>query len=1053
MTAGPTQARTRARLYVVATSHLDTQWRWTVRDAIREFLPYTLDENFARFEKFPSYVLSFEGAFRYQLLEEYYPERFERLRSLVAAGRWFPAGSMLDAPDVNIVSPESLIRHVLYGSHYFEQRFGTTGLDVFLPDCFGFSWSLPSIAAHCGLEGFSSSKLVRWMKGAKKPFDLGVWEGPDGARILCSIHPGGYGERLEEEPSRSIEWQQRVERAGAATGVFVGHRYFGVGDRGGAADEESLGRLERSLSDTGPLEIIHGGSDRLFRDLPAEQIGRLPVHCDELQLPTHGTGCWTSQAAMKRWNRRCEQLATATERATALAAWLGAIVYPVDMMRSIWTGFLWHQMHDDLTGTSIPEAYRLSWNDQLVAINRLETGLTAAVGAIARGLDTRGVESSIPLVVYNPSSVGREDPVEAEVRFDGPPPRAIRVVDSEGQEVFSQIVQRKTDALSIVFLAAVDSVGLTAFWVEPTREKPPWSPASGSLRISESGLENHCYRVDVSAAGEVTSVFDKRLGCELLQEPLTLELLPDSSRRWPAWEILYRDIAARPGAFGGHRQIKIEENGPVRVVLGIETRHGRSLLRQRLRLYSGNADQAAARLEIECDLEWRTRSRILKASFPFAFGNPTATYDLGLGAIRRGNNHRLKYEVPAQQWADLSAVDGSHGVSILSDSRYGWDKPDDSTLRLTLVRSPGGRHKFRHQRYQDHGRHRLTYAIFSHPGSWAQAGSAAQAERLNQPLRPFQTDHHNGPLGRSIRFVEVEPSQVAVRALKRSEDSADWIVRLAETSGQPRANVRFSAGAGLLSAREVDGRERPRGTADLSGGGLSTRLESFQPRTFAFELASPETPLRPLETQALELPFDLQATSFHSRTTAPTVDFDGKGNSLPGELLPARIKCGEVAFSLARDERESANCVRLEGQRVAIPPGFDVAYLLAASVSDAPRRVEFRVENQPVSVTLDPYSGFIGQRNRWPEIHGFRVGREQPGYLRTTPIAWVGTHRHGPGDVDQPYVFCYLYSYELEIPTSGTELVFPTDPDGRVFAITLARQGQSRLNAASNRRD
>ena len=34
------------RLYVVATVHLDTQWRWTVQDTIREFIPNTLDRNF-----------------------------------------------------------------------------------------------------------------------------------------------------------------------------------------------------------------------------------------------------------------------------------------------------------------------------------------------------------------------------------------------------------------------------------------------------------------------------------------------------------------------------------------------------------------------------------------------------------------------------------------------------------------------------------------------------------------------------------------------------------------------------------------------------------------------------------------------------------------------------------------------------------------------------------------------------------------------------------------------------------------------------------------------
>ena len=178
--AEPSSSEIRRTLFVVANSHLDTQWRWTVRDTIREFLPKTLKQNFSRFEKFEHYRLSFEGAFRYMLMREYYPQDFEQLKSWVAAGRWAPAGSMLDAPDVNLVSPESLIRHILYGNAYFEREFGQRCNDIFLPDCFGFSFALPTIAAHCGLKGFSSSKLIKWIAPAEIPFEIGFWTGPDG---------------------------------------------------------------------------------------------------------------------------------------------------------------------------------------------------------------------------------------------------------------------------------------------------------------------------------------------------------------------------------------------------------------------------------------------------------------------------------------------------------------------------------------------------------------------------------------------------------------------------------------------------------------------------------------------------------------------------------------------------------------------------------------------------------------------------------------------------------------------------------------------------------
>src|SRR5260370_4274415 len=48
-----------------ATSHLDSQWNWTVQDSIRPFVPATFFENFKRFEQFPHYTFNYEGVIHY----------------------------------------------------------------------------------------------------------------------------------------------------------------------------------------------------------------------------------------------------------------------------------------------------------------------------------------------------------------------------------------------------------------------------------------------------------------------------------------------------------------------------------------------------------------------------------------------------------------------------------------------------------------------------------------------------------------------------------------------------------------------------------------------------------------------------------------------------------------------------------------------------------------------------------------------------------------------------------------------------------------------------
>jgi alpha-mannosidase len=310
------------RLYVVGTAHLDTQWRWTIRDTIDDFLPETLRGNFALFEKYPNYVFSFEGAFRYALAREYYPQEYERLRRYVRDGRWKVAGSWVDAVDPNIPSPESLIRHALYGNGFFRRELGVTSRDVFLPDCFGFGFALPSVAAHSGLVAFSTQKLT-WGSSIRIPFDVGLWEGVDGSTLIAAINPGDYAAAIRSNLDLDPDVYAIVDRQAALSGLPVAMRYFGTGDVGIPPFDSSVARLEEAIAGGAPLEVKSAAPDQLARDLIASHdraaLERLPRYRGEFLLTSHGAGCYTSQAAMKRYNRLNQRLADAAERAAVTA--------------------------------------------------------------------------------------------------------------------------------------------------------------------------------------------------------------------------------------------------------------------------------------------------------------------------------------------------------------------------------------------------------------------------------------------------------------------------------------------------------------------------------------------------------------------------------------------------------------------------------------------------------------------------------------------------------------------------------------------------------------
>ena len=270
-------------LHVVATAHLDTQWRWTIQRTIDEYIKNTMHDNFKLFDQFPHYRFSFEGAFRYELMREYYPADYARVKGYMSTGQWNVTGSSYDAGDVNIPSPESIWRHALYGNGFFKKEFGKTSVDIYLPDCFGFGYALPTIERHAGLKGFSTQKLT-WGSFIGIPFNIGMWEGVDGSKIVGTVNPGDYGARIREDLSQSGHWQRVIDSLGQTSGLYRGYKYFGTGDVGGSPDSTSVAWLEKSIAGKGPVKVISAPADSVAREVTPEQAARMPQYKGELVM-------------------------------------------------------------------------------------------------------------------------------------------------------------------------------------------------------------------------------------------------------------------------------------------------------------------------------------------------------------------------------------------------------------------------------------------------------------------------------------------------------------------------------------------------------------------------------------------------------------------------------------------------------------------------------------------------------------------------------------------------------------------------------------------------
>jgi len=164
-------------------------------------------------------------------------------------------------------------------------------------------------------------------------------------------------------------------------------------------------------------------------------------------LTDHSAGSITSQAYQKRWNRNNELLADAAEKASVGAAWLGSRVYPQERLNNAWTLVMGGQFHDILPGTSTPEAFRFSWNDDVIAMNQFASVLTSATEGIAQGLNTQ--TPGQPIIVYNPLDVVHLDVVEASVSLRPGPNETVVVFGPNGRSVPTQVTGEENGASRI----------------------------------------------------------------------------------------------------------------------------------------------------------------------------------------------------------------------------------------------------------------------------------------------------------------------------------------------------------------------------------------------------------------------------------------------------------------------------------------------------------------------------------------------------------------------------------------------------------------------------
>jgi alpha-mannosidase len=394
-------------LVAIGHAHIDTAWLWPLAETYRK-LQRTFSTQVRYMDAYPEYRFACSQAQQYAWVQERDPELWERIRAKVDKGQFVPVGGSWVEPDFNLPSGESLVRQLLHGQRYFERELGVRCTEFWAPDAFGYNGQLPQLMRGAGMTRFLTQKLS-WNRFNPPEHHTFVWQGDDGSEVLVHFPPADTYNSMADVDELVRVTRDFKNPEQSRTSLLV----YGHGDGGGGPTREMIETLRRA-ADVQGLPRTRLASPKEFFDALEAETGSLPVVLGELYLEYH-RGTYTSQAAVKRGNRRCEQ---GLHDAEFLAAARGGD-YPRAELERVWKLLLLQQFHDILPGSSI----RLVYEDAERDFAELETAVAALVGDGPTPVNTTAfVRREVvgdAVLEAPPFGAAAVVPADDEVRVDG----------------------------------------------------------------------------------------------------------------------------------------------------------------------------------------------------------------------------------------------------------------------------------------------------------------------------------------------------------------------------------------------------------------------------------------------------------------------------------------------------------------------------------------------------------------------------------------------------------------------------------------------------------
>jgi alpha-mannosidase len=834
-----------ATFHVSGNSHIDAAWLWPWTEAV-DVVKRTFGTALQLMYEYPQYTYTQSAAAYNEWMAQKYPDLNDQIKQRIKEGRWEIVGGMWVEPDLNMPDGESLVRQLLVGKRWYKQAYGVDVRIGWNPDSFGYTWQLPQIYKKSGVDYFVTQKMT-WNDTNQLPFKLFWWESPDGSKVL-TYFPHDYANDNLNPVRLSADLAQARQRA---PGMMDLMDLYGIGDHGGGPTRAMLDEGDHWASPghitpkyefgiTQPYfsavekEVAPESKTWNYQSIakgytpPPDVPGKIsiPTWDSELYFEYH-RGVFTTQANHKRNMRTAEEEMLNAEKWASLA-WLDGRRYPGAELTEDWKKVLFNQFHDLAAGSGIGIIYKDAQKDYDVVRWSTNEISQKSLDTVEQRIDTQG--AGIPVVVYNPLGWQRSGDVTVRVQLPKPTPAGVSVAGAAAQKTpldsGEMEFNQETGVTEVrVHVDDVPALGYKVLHLSQQQIAKGMAPETQSHDSADAAtLENQFVRVTVDKkSGCFTSLYDKKAGYETLAPGSCgneLQAFKDTPKDYDAWNIDPGTLDQPPTKLDEADSVELTKDHFGNPVIRV-TKHWQSSKFVQTISIPADADY----VDIGNEIDWHESHILLKAAFALAATSDFATYEIPYGTIQRAttrNNswEKAQFEAAAMRWVDLG--DGKHGMSLLNQSKYGYDAVGN-LLRISLLRSPKWPDPD-----ADMGNHHFHYAVYPHAGSWKDALTVRKGWDYDYPLQAVEATVHAGSLPAEHSFASVTPDNVVLTAVKKAEDAKGLIFRVYEWAGK-EATVEFHVPPGATGATVTNLMEQPEGDAlSVTGDVVKAPIQPYE---------------------------------------------------------------------------------------------------------------------------------------------------------------------------------------------------------------------------------